>query len=289
MKQLTHVTVIYNPNSTGNGYANAKQLKKELPSDTYSVHLVATKYAGHAEEIARNITQKNSPHIIISSSGDGGYNEVINGVLSQAQHDHIITGVLPSGNANDHYHALENNDDVAKAIKKRSFTTIDVLELITQDLQRYAHSYIGFGVTAQIGKKLTEATLNPFNEIWIVFKNLFTVRPVKIRWQGRTTRYDNLLFSNVGTMSKVLKISQDASLYDGKFEITTQKTRSIGTLFAHLLHASTFGLNGTKKRSQVTFTVRRSAAAQLDGEVVRIPAKTDVTIRIFKQALRCIG
>lgn len=288
MSRFKNVTIIYNPNSTGNGKKNAQKLKQEL-GDDFVVTLTPTKYAGHAEVIASELTAAGTPHIIISSSGDGGYNEVINGVLKNDSHDHIVTAIIPSGNANDHYHAISSDESLAERIRQQDFTTIDVLQLQTKKLHRYAHSYIGFGVTPHIGKKLTEVPLNPFNEIWIVIKNLFTVRAVKMTWRNKTERYDNLLFSNVKKMSKVIKLSNDASLQDGKFEIVANKSRSIKMLIGHLVKASTLGLATTQRSKKETLVLERGARVQLDGEVLHLPKKTKVTIEIQSNALRCVA
>lgn len=288
MRRIRDITIIYNPNSTGNSKKNAQKAKRQLGSD-YRVRLIPTSHAGHAKEIASDITAKKKPHIIISSSGDGGYNEVINGVLEHSVHDHIITAVIPSGNANDHYRELSTDKSLVERIREQSFTTIDVLHLKSHDIQRYAHSYIGFGVTPHIGHELTKKKLNPVNEIWIVCKNLFNVRPVKVLWRGKAERYDNLIFSNVERMSKVMKLTNSASLHDGKFEIIANKSRSFGTLLQHLLHASTLGLGTTNRATKVAFRIERSTKVQLDGEVINLPAQAHVTIKIEPGTLHCVA
>lgn len=288
MSRTHNITIVFNPISTGNSKKNAYQLKQKL-DDHFSVTVTATEYPGHAEAIASDITAEGKPHLIISSSGDGGYNEIINGVLKNKHHSHIVTAIIPSGNANDHYQALSTDQDLADRILHQDFSTIDVLKLQTNSLTRYAHSYIGFGVTPHIGKKLMNADLNPLKEIWIVIKNLFSVRPVKITWQGHTERYDNLIFSNVDKMSKVMKLTDTASLHDGKFEIITNKRRSLKALVAHLLRASTVGLGTTRRATKTQFVLERSAHVQLDGEVFRLPKKTSVSIEAETRTLRCVA
>lgn len=288
MRPIRTITIIYNPVSTGKSRQNALALKRTLTKD-YNVSLIATDHPGHAQEIAAAITAKRDPHIIMCSSGDGGYNEVINGVLSHKHHRHIVTAVIPSGNANDHYRELSTNKSLLERIKTQDFETIDALLLKTSDVQRYAHSYIGFGVTPHIGQELTKQKLNPLKEVWIVLKNLFTVRPVKVQWDGRHERYDNLIFSNVQRMSKVMKLTDSASLRDGKFEIIANKSRSVATLIQHLLHASTLGLGTQKRAKTVNFILDRDTQVQLDGEVMLLKKQSHVTIQIEPKTLRCVA
>lgn len=288
MRAIRSITIIYNPVSTGPGKKNALAVQKKLGSQ-YKTELIATTHPGHAEEIASAITQAGKPHIIMCSSGDGGYNEVINGVLTHKKHDHIVTAIIPSGNANDHYRELSSSKSLIERIHEQQFDTIDALILKCGNVRRYAHSYIGFGVTPHIGQELTKRKLNAFNEAWIVLKNLFTVRPVKIHWNGHSERYDNLIFSNVERMSKVMKLTNSAALDDGTFEVISNKSRSVGTLLQHLLHASTLGLNTNHKSRREEFRLLRATSVQLDGEVLSLTKYSTVTIEIEPQTLRCVA
>src|SRR5690349_21162051 len=124
-QNFTDVVVIYNPNSTGPGKALATELKKEVTS--YDIRIIATKYAGHADELA-----KASPRpLIISASGDGGYHEIVNGLIrAQQEGFRPNAGLLPAGNANDHYHDLEE-PELAKSIAAGKTRNIDLLKLTT--------------------------------------------------------------------------------------------------------------------------------------------------------------
>src|SRR6478672_13590354 len=119
--------VIYNPNSTGDSEKNAKQFADDLKNESseISIEIVATKYAGHAEEIAAEYADEKNT-IIISSSGDGGYNEVINGSLSGKAE--CAVAVLPSGNANDHHRAV-GSDNLAESIIKGQTIKIEAIKL----------------------------------------------------------------------------------------------------------------------------------------------------------------
>ena len=156
------VVIIFNPNSTGDSEKNAKELAEKIShkSDQVKVEIIATKYAGHAEEIAATHSHDGGA-VVVSSSGDGGYNEVINGVLlSKGQ---CSVAVLPSGNANDHHRAV-GSDNLIENILKGKTRRIETIKVESykddSSWERYAHSYVGFGLTPQVGKVLTESRPN---------------------------------------------------------------------------------------------------------------------------------
>ncbi|MDB5187074.1 MAG: putative lipid kinase [Candidatus Saccharibacteria bacterium] len=290
MTVIKKIIIIYNPNSTGDGKLNAEKLQEQLADVTKTpVTLQPTDFAGHAEKIVQQLPNTDSI-MVISSSGDGGYHEVINGALSHGEKaSKITTGLLPSGNANDHYHAVHSGD-VVKRILNGDVRRIDVLKItVDNDWTRYAHSYAGIGLTPHIGEKLTQATLNPFNEIWLTIRYFLNFRPVKVRTDTGIYRYDSLIFSNIERMSKYLTLSSDAKIDDGKFEITGSKAGTFSKLLKHLFKASTVGLTEEANRaSEYSFTSVRPISIQLDGEVFHFSANSSVTVSIAPKALNCI-
>lgn len=287
MASIDKIIIIYNPNSTGNGKQNAQALQAQIT--TIPVTLKPTEHAGHAEEIVQQLDSDKTTTMVISSSGDGGYHEVVNGILSR-KHDgsQLIAGLLPSGNANDHYNAVHSGD-TAQRIIQGDTQAVDVLKVTINDWERYAHSYVGIGVTPHIGEKLTEAKLNPLTEAWLALRYFLNFRPVKIQTDTGIHRYDSLIFSNIERMSKYLTLSKDAKIDDGKFEVTGSKTGTFGKLFKHLFKASTIGLSEEATHvTSYTFTSYRPLSIQLDGEVYHFQANSTVSISITQKALLCI-
>ena len=294
MKYST-IAVIYNPNSTGSSQRIAEEFKRNLQAKlpTQKVELIATDHAGHGEELAYSISKKEKQPLIISSSGDGGYNEVINGALkAQSEGAHPTTGLLPAGNANDHYRNL-HTEDIVSVIADKEPAKIDVLKLTGtskgKSIERLAHSYIGFGLTPIVGKELNKNKLNVFNQIWIVARTLFAVKAVKLTIDNEAHFYDSIIFSNVDSMSKVLTISAPSHVNDGKFEVTIFRKRNRFELIGLLLKASVVGI---KEDAQVASfelgTNKKSAPVQLDGEIMTLDPYSKVTISIEKQQLSCV-
>jgi diacylglycerol kinase (ATP) len=96
------IVVIFNPQSSGDGPQLAVELHADLTRrlPDIPVHLCPTERAGHARDLARTAAQTGHP-LIVSVSGDGGYNEVVDGVV-QAGNDDAVCAVKAAGNANDH-------------------------------------------------------------------------------------------------------------------------------------------------------------------------------------------
>ncbi len=294
MISYTSITIIYNPNSTGSGKQLAHDLKRDLAAlmPNRVVKITPTKYAGHAEKLAIKLAKDSKRPLIISASGDGGYHEVVNGIMkAQPAGATPIAGLLPAGNANDHFHNLHEMD-TAKAIKKGAIKKVDLLKLSGrvdgQPFERYAHSYIGIGLTPKVGQELNKTDLNMLKEAWIVLRGLLFLEPVKIAVNGKKRSFDSLIFSNVNKMSKILTLSSDAAMNDGKFEVTAFNRRNKLKLIATLVRGATRGLSGGKQVSSYTFKTLKPTIVQLDGEINTLDEKSEVEITLVHQALECI-
>lgn len=290
MSPYSTITIIYNPNSTGPSKRLAEatrlELREALPDQ--QVFLVATEYAGHAEQLAFELALASKKPLIISSSGDGGYNEVVNGIMrAQAKGANATSGLLPGGNANDHYHSVHTGKFV-DSVQHGTEQAIDVLKLSSADTVRYAHSYIGLGLTANIGHKLTEANLNRVNEAWIVLTSLLQFRTTTVTVGQKTARFHSLIFTNIGRMAKIFTIAGDTSITDGKFEMHFLPLQRKLTLAFSLLKASARGLYDTRQADNFTLTTNKPTKVQLDGEVMTIKKGARIDISMEHQVLRCI-
>lgn len=288
------IAIVYNPNSTGSSELLAKGLKEQIKSrlPEQKVELIQTEHAGHGEELAYSLAKASQNPLIISSSGDGGYNEVVNGAMkAQNEGAHPTLGLLPAGNANDHYNSLHRNELIDQIVSNR-FIQIDLLKIKGlskgKHIERYAHSYIGFGLTPIVGNELNKTKLNPINEAGIVARSLFTLKSVKLMIGGKTRSYESVIFSNVDVMSKYLKISRSSSMTDGKFEVTLFRHRNKLKLILLLLKASLKGVEEDHQVSEFSLSTVRQTLAQVDGEIVTFDARVDIAVHIEPRVLRCI-
>lgn len=294
MPAYTSIAIIYNPNSTGPSETIARQYEKSLRAALpgQAIHLIATEHAGHAEELAYTLAKTTLRPLIISASGDGGYHEVINGLIkAQQEGAHPTAGLLPAGNANDHHHSLHATD-FTSAVQAGNEKVIDLLKLDTishgRTYSRFGHSYIGLGLTPQAGRELNNTPLNKMKEIWIAVKSVIFLAPIHLIVKNQRRAYDSLIFSNIDKMSKVLSLAKDAAVDDGKFEITAFHRRNKLQLILSLLRASTVGLPGTTHADNFIFRTTQATLIQIDGEIQRIDPGVEVKISVEPRVLRCI-
>jgi diacylglycerol kinase (ATP) len=290
------IAIIFNPKSTGSAKDNAQELREQLIEAIPGVPVVLlpTERAGHAVELAHSFARSRKAPLIISASGDGGYNEVINGALkAQSEGANPVCAVLPSGNANDHARTMQDKP-LSELIIAGKITELDVLEVKftqhgTHDLNRFAHSYVGIGLTPTIAVELNKHTLNSLMEAWIITKTFWNIRPVTILVSGVHLRLDSLICSTIPEMAKVLSFSKKTEPRDGLFEVTTFKHRGKLRLLLRLLKGIFRHLEAGKQTSRYDFTLLVPAPMQLDGEVMEVEAGTEVSVRTHKKLLRSIA
>lgn len=288
------VAIIYNPNSTGSSKTLAEKFQTSLVEriPDQKVELIPTEYRGHAEKLAYTFAKEYQNPLIISSSGDGGYHEVVNGAIkAQNEGSTPVVGLLPAGNANDHFHNIHNEDIIDMMIAGKT-KSIDLLKISYlrkgAQKERYAHSYIGFGLTPIVGAELNKTKLNVFKETWFVIRALVTWKPVRFKIDNDSQKYDSIIISNVDKMSKYLNVSHPSRVDDGLFEVTTLKHESRFKLIFTILQASFSKLKEDTQTSSFSLYTKRKALAQADGELIKIDEDSHVSITIEKQILRCL-
>jgi diacylglycerol kinase family enzyme len=286
------IVIIFNPQSTGNAPESAADLQDELARRLPAVplELSPTHHAGHARELACVAARTGSP-LIVSVSGDGGYNEVVNGVMD-AGNDRAVCAVRAAGNANDHRRVTRRRP-LADAIVAGDVRRIDLLRLtIGSGIHaetRYAHSYIGVGLTPVVAVDLEKGGKGSWREIVSVVRAFSRFRPFPIRLEnGRRRSIDSLVFANIAEMAKYALLSDDGRPDDGRFEVITQRRTGKLRVLATVLRAATQGLGRQPTATHYAFTTLVPMPLQLDGELIELEKDTPVAVDIAPQALATV-
>ena len=287
------ITVIFNPQSTGPAPQRAEELKNTLADRLPDVplHLRPTERAGHARELAAQAAATGRP-LIVSVSGDGGYNEVVDGVM-HAGNPNAVCAVLAAGNANDHRRST-GEQPLVDAIVTGDVRHIDLLRLtVGSDSDahtRYAHSYIGMGLTPIVAIDLEKGGKGSFKEIVSVVRTFAKFRPFTIDVDpGGLRSLDSLLFANIDEMAKYATLSEDSRPDDGRFEIIALPHTAKWRILAVALKAATRGLGPQPTARHYRFTTVKPTPMQLDGEVIAVEAATSVSVDIAAGALPILG
>lgn len=280
--------VIYNPRSTGSAKVKAQRLHKRLLRLGLNGRLIETKRPKHAEQIARDVASSSDRPLIISVSGDGGYHEVINGVMKAVVAKKAgtpVCAVEAGGNANDHYSQMRA-ESLIKAITSATPRDFELLKVIINKNKPgsrviYAHSYIGWGLTPYAIKELNKQHLNPVNEKLIVAKQIMGFEPVKMRYQGKKQAVNNIIAAKVSRMSKVLKIHKTMKLAPkGTFRLLVDDDTTKSAIVKRIITSITKGLQDDSNLARsFSCTMLEDAPAQLDGEVYEL--KKGDTIKVI--------
>ncbi|MBA3758360.1 diacylglycerol kinase [Candidatus Saccharibacteria bacterium] len=294
MSKYDHIVVIYNPKSTGKSRSLAKAFVKKAKAvhPNAKVDLIPTERMSHAEELAATAVKKTGEVLLVSSSGDGGYNEVINGVMKSTKPTkHVTCVVLPAGNANDHSRTM-HEAPLVKHLAKAKEIEIDLLKItITQasgKIIRYAHSYAGLGLTPAVGAELNKHDLNPIKETILAAKTFRDLEPFKIVHNNKTITLDSLILSNINQMAKVLTLSDENTPTDGLFEVIIFSHASKPKLLYKVAKAAINQVQPAKRAKRYSFKALHSMPMQLDGEVIKLQKDAAVTVAIAHRGLRTL-
>jgi diacylglycerol kinase (ATP) len=290
------IVIIFNPNSTGDARRLAEGLQSELKgllSYPVDIRLQPTARAGHAVELARDAVSGGGDVLVVSVSGDGGYNEVVNGVM-QGGNPQAVCAVLGAGNANDHRRST-GTQPLGEAIAAGGVRSIDLLRVHTGEGSdspaEYAHSYVGFGLTPVVAIDLEKGGKGALKEMVSVMRTFSKFEPFEIRQaDGKRRRLDSLVLANIPEMAKYATLSDaDDKLADGKFEVVLFAHRPKWRVLLMALRAATMGLGDQPSMSSYSFTTIEPLAYQIDGEVKSVDANVPVRIECAPAALSTLG
>jgi len=297
MTDFDHIAIIFNPKSTGDAPQMAKELTVAITKSSKigaKPKLTPTKAAGDAVKLARDIALRYKRPLIISVSGDGGYNEVVNGAMEAKTKTKAspVLAVVAAGNANDHKRVMRGDTPLVRLIEKNQPRSIDLLHVaITApnfNIERYAHSYIGIGFTSHAGDELNRHGKGRIDEIRGIWRTLRDFEPFVVERDGRKKRYDNMIFANINEMAKVVKLDDKNTVHDGKFELVATRHRGKLRMLLTLVWLAVRGTTPPPSYASYDLTLRGASSVQLDGEIDEIPRYCQVVVKSAPSAIETL-
>jgi diacylglycerol kinase (ATP) len=284
------VEIVFNPNSTGNASERAQELADTLAerAPDLPVTLRPTEHAGHGREIARDAARDGRP-LVVSVSGDGGYNDVVNGLM-EAGADEAFAAVLAAGNANDHRRVTRERP-LADAIVDGEVSRLDLLRMSVDDGRepRYAHSYIGLGITPSVALELETGGKGSIREAISTIRSFARFRPFQIETDSGTERFDSVIFANIREMAKFAQLSDEGRPDDGRFEVIVLRHTAKWRVLVTAVRAAFRGLGPQPTAREYHFRTVDPMPVQVDGEVADFPRGVAVTVDIAAGALQTVN
>lgn len=294
------IAIIANPASTRNGYHKARALEKKLhrvaQNTPINVELIPTQYARHAQDLVYSDCLGFKRPLVISVSGDGGFHEVVEGVMrlkNEAKIDATVS-LLRAGNANDHFHAVVNlsADKLIECVLRGLRSRIDVMEFRISSLSGertiYTPSYAGFGLTAEAADQMHLRHYGRVAQYLLLPKHTFARhRPIRIMTGGRETLLSSLSFHNINRMAKHLKFVQ---VEPANGQMAMLAIADIGRLRITklALHGAARGFKNLPETSAFGFRVLDDTLAQFDGEVYTIEAGSYIKVVCLPSELQTL-
>lgn len=287
--RFDRVVLIYNP--TQGRDRLAEELRAELSARLpgIPVTLQPTAFPGHGREVARSAGSGRP--LLVSISGDGGYNDVVNGALDAG--GEAVCAVMGAGNANDHRRSTRTLP-IAEAIVRGEVRRIDLLSLTVGEgadrWSRYAHSYIGFGLTALMAIGIEKGIKGRFTELLSVARAVRGLTPVElIRPDGAQAVLDSLILANIPRIAKYGRLSEAGYPDDGFFEVVMLPHARRWRIGLMALRAATVGLGVQESVRRYEFTSTGTVPLQIDGEVMEAGAGMPVLVESRHRALATLG
>jgi diacylglycerol kinase family enzyme len=283
------VEIVFNPNSTGDAEERAQDLAGQLAerAPELRVELRPTERAGHGREIARDAARHGRP-LVVSVSGDGGYNDVVNGLMD-AGAEQAYAAVLAAGNANDHRRVTAEHP-LADAIVAGDVSRLDLLRLVVDDGREptYAHSYIGLGITPTVALELEKGGKGSIREIVSTIRSFSRFRPFQIETDAGVETFDSVIFANIREMAKFAELSEDGRPDDGEFEVVVLRHTAKWRILATAVRAALRGLGPQPTAREYRFRAVDPMPVQVDGEVTEFGRGVSVCVEIVPRALQTV-
>lgn len=252
-----------------------KEIFRDRPND-YIIEI--TKYIGHATEIAKRYTSKNT-YRVYSIGGDGTLNEVLNGMARSTS----SIGVIPSGTGNDFIKTLIN-DKNHKDILNRTIFGKEILIDLAKANERYFINISSLGFDAEVAynaKKFKKYKLLSGLSSYLlsIFYTLssFKGQLMNITIDGVKYSDRNILLAigNGKSYGGGILITPEADIMDGYLDICMVKEVGILKLLRFLPKALK-GKHGTAK--EVTF---------LKGKKISVEGDSTFTINFDGEVEKC--
>jgi diacylglycerol kinase (ATP) len=306
---LSKTVFIINPHagngSTGSTWPFIEALAKDRLG---SFEACMTKGPGEAAIFAQNAAAKKARRLVCVG-GDGTLNEVVNGIMMNAEsiRSNVTLGFIPNGTGCDFARTVSIPHDIEQAmdlIVSGHTRSIDLGVLFFKnhkgrDRCRYFHNIASFGLGGEVSQRVnrTTKTLGPFvSFMWATLISIFLYGKKKIRISVNDDYKKDMVIWNVAAANGQyhgggMWVAPDASVCDNLLNVTVIGDLTIPEVFLNLSKLYNGRIYDIDK--VITLTGKKVAAISDDRVLLEVdgeqPGMLPVVIKIVPGALNIIA
>ena len=206
-----------------------KKVKPLFLEANAELNVIKTEYAGHAREIAREISIEGIAGLC-SIGGDGTMHELINGLMERSDNKMIPIGLISGGTGNSFMHDLNCLDPIeaVQRILTNQVRKIDIFKAETKERTFYGFNIIGWGMPTDINllaEKMRWLGGQRYNIASILEVLKYKSRLARIEIEGKMIDADFGFVIGCNTIhtGKGMKMAPHAKLDDGLLDLIIVK------------------------------------------------------------------
>lgn len=206
-----------------------KKVKPHFLEANAELNVIKTEYAGHAREIAREISIEGIAGLC-SIGGDGTMHELINGLMERSDNKMIPIGLITGGTGNSFMHDLNCLDPIeaVQRILTNQVRKIDIFKAETKERTFYGFNIIGWGMPTDINllaEKMRWLGGQRYNIASILEVLKYKSRLARIEIEGKMIDADFGFVIGCNTIhtGKGMKMAPHAKLDDGLLDLIIVK------------------------------------------------------------------
>ena len=206
-----------------------KKVKPHFLEANAELNVIKTEYAGHAREIAREISIEGIAGLC-SIGGDGTMHELINGLMERSDNKMIHIGLITGGTGNSFMHDLNCLDPIeaVQRILTNQVRKIDIFKAETKERTFYGFNIIGWGMPTDINllaEKMRWLGSQRYNIASVLEVLKYKSRLARIEIEGKMIDADFGFVIGCNTIhtGKGMKMAPHAKLDDGLLDLIIVK------------------------------------------------------------------
>lgn len=287
---MKNIAFIVNPISGTKAKNRVGKLIRELLDlQQFSPTVVATEYAGHATQLARQFALEGY-YAVVAVGGDGTVNEVATGLIDS----NTALGIVPNGSGNGFARHLDISTRMNRAIEMlNSSEVINVDYGLVNDIPFF--STCGVGFDAVVAQDFLDSNRGFKGYVQSIFKDLFQYKPETYHLSGegidQTTTAFLVSFANAGQWGYDAYIAPKASVQDGWLDVAIVSEFPMTAAAGLALSLFTKNIDeklhmNTIRTKELTLRRESEGPMHIDGTPMTMPA--ELHVKIVEEGLKVL-